>query len=323
MYISEKRPVSSKNLAEFFPLSESLIRKELQKLESFGFIKKSSISSGRTPSDQGLKLYLSSLEPHASKISEHSMKKRISGQNFNDLSAESADILSFETNNISFIYFQSIFELPFEKIKMIKIGFSKIMVVVNSTNGWIFSKMLITDKNYSDHDLKKWETVLNKEFFGKSLKNIFKIIRNRLFKYKEKYFNIYKGLYFLLGSKDLSTSDLIYKGVLNLMNSEIFDQSSLKKVVDTLQRKERFATFLNDLLTGKSSSPVIAFGKDSGINELEEFMLVVSNFDILASPMGKIGVIGPKFMEYSESISQVQSLSTYFSTILSEKQMEV
>ncbi len=323
LYITGKKPVSSKNISESLPLSESLIRKELQKLESYGFVEKSSVSSGRTPSDRGLKLYLKELNPESDNSLKHSVYRQISGQNFNDLSNKSADTLSSETNNIGFIYFDSIFELPFKKIKLIKTGQARLMVIIDSTNGWVFSKVLQTDKNYSDPELKKWESILNQEFIGRSLKTIFKIIRNRLFRYKEKYMNIYKGLYFLLGSKDLSTADLIYKGVLNLIDSNIFDPKSLKRVVETLQKKEMFASFLKDLLNVKDGNPIVAFGKDSGISELEEFMLVISNFNILESPLGKLGVIGPKFMEYSESISQVKSLSSYFSTILSESRTEV
>lgn len=322
LYVIQKKPVSSKNLSVILPFSESLLRKELHKLESYGFIKKSSVSSGRTPSDRGLKLYLKNLDKENLTGGNQSLPQWGTEQNFYDLSNRSADILSSGTNNIGFIYFDSLFELPFKRIRLVKTGISRIMVVLNSSNGWVFSKILLTDKNYSDPELKKWETILNEEFLGKSLKNVFKIIRNRLFRYKEKYMNIYRGLYFLLGSKDLSTADLIYKGILNLIDSDMFDPKSLKKVVETLQRKERFAGFLKDILTQKESIPIVAFGKDSGIDELAEFMLVVSNFEVLASPLGKIGVIGPKFMKYSESISQVKSLSCYFSEILSGNQTE-
>ncbi len=324
LYTAEKRPVSSRNLSSILPFSESLIRKELHKLENWGFVKKSSVSSGRTPSDRGLKLYLRNLIPFIETDTKNdSIKWQISDQNFNELSMKSAGHLTSWTSNIGFIYLNSIFELPFKMIRLIKTGNSKVMVVVDSVNGWIFSKMFQTDKNYSGNELKKWENILNEEFRGKSLKNTFKIIRNRLFRYKEKYITFYKGLYFLLGSKDLSTSDIIYKGVLEMIDSDIFNPEAVKKILKTLQMKEQFASFLKDLLNDNSESPVAAFGNDSGISELEDFILVVSNFDVLRSPLGKIGVIGPKSMEYSKSFYEVNKLSNYFSSVLSENTAEV
>lgn len=324
LYTSGKRPVSSRNLSSILPFSESLIRKELQKLESWGFVKKSSVSSGRTPSDRGLKLYLRNLIPFIETDTKNdSIKWQISDQNFNELSMKSAGHLTSWTSNIGFIYLNSIFELPFKMIRLIKTGNSKVMVVVDSVNGWIFSKMFQTDKNYSGNELKKWENILNEEFRGKSLRNTFKIIRNRLFRYKEKYMTFYKGLYFLLGSKDLSTSDIIYKGVLEMIDSDIFNPKAVKKILKTLQMKEQFASFLKDLLNDNSESPIVAFGNDSGISELEDYILVVSNFDVLRSPLGKIGVIGPKSMEYGKSFYEVNKLSNYFSSVLSENTAEV
>ena len=194
LYTAEKRPVSSRNLSSILPFSESLIRKELYKLENWGFVKKSSVSSGRTPSDRGLKLYLRNLIPFIETDTKNdSIKWQISDQNFNELSMKSAGHLTSWTSNIGFIYLNSIFELPFKMIRLIKTGNSKGMVVVDSVNGWIFSKMFQTDKNYSGNELKQWENILNEEFRGKSLKNTYKIIRNRLFRYKEKYITFYKG----------------------------------------------------------------------------------------------------------------------------------
>lgn len=322
LYSSTRHPVSSAQLSEHLPYSCSLIRKELQKLESYGLLTKNNSSSGRTPSDRGLKMFLKGLDritdsPSFSPEFFHSDDK-----DFSDLSNKSTDLLSRESDHIGFVYFDSIFDLEFRKVRLIKIGSYKMMMILNSSNQWVFSKIFITNRNYSESELKSWEMILNTEFSHKSLNRVFKIIRNRLFKDKERYINIYRGIYNLLGTEALMTADLFYNGALNLLNSRATDTETVKRIIHTLEEKERFAKFMKDILSEKDRNPVIAFGKESGLSEFEEMILIISNFYWLENPIGKLGIIGPKFTRYSETISRVKNFSNHFSNIISENSME-
>lgn len=323
LYSNTRRPVSSKQLSEHLPYSCSLLRKELQKLEAIGFIKKSSSSSGRTPSDKGLKMYLRSLDEIADTGTLSPEFFQSDGKDFSDLSTRSADFLSRESDHIGFVYFDSIFDLEFKKVKLIKIASYKIMMILDCRNQWIFSKIFVTNRNYSESELRNWEQILNTEFSNRSLNRIFKIIRNRLFKDKERYINVYRGIYNLLGTEDLMAADLFYNGTLNLLNSQVTDTETLKKIIHTLEEKERFAKFLRDILSKNDRNPVIAFGGESGISEFEELILITSNFFWSENPIGKLGIIGPKFTRYSEAINRVKHFSSHISTILSENPMEV
>lgn len=61
IYISTHKPVSSNQLTTIISLSSPTIRKELQKLESYGYIFRTTYSSGRIPTNRGLKFYLREL----------------------------------------------------------------------------------------------------------------------------------------------------------------------------------------------------------------------------------------------------------------------
>ncbi len=323
LYGNTRHPISSAQLTKYLPYSCSLIRKELQKLESNGLIEKRSSSSGRIPSDRGLKMYLNSLDEMTDSVSNFSNLLSSSGKDFSDLSNTSADLLSRESDNIGFVYLDSIFDLEFKKVKLIKIGPYKIMMILNSSKQWVFSKIFVTNKNYSESELGNWEQILNSEFKYKSLNKIFKIIRNRLFKDKERYLNVYRGIYNLLGDKNLITTDIFYNGTLNLLNSKVTDAETLKKIISTLEEKERFAKFLKDILNEKERNPVIAFGGESGISEFEELILIISNFFWSENSIGKLGIIGPKFTKYSETLNRVKYFSNHISTLLSGDTMEV
>ncbi len=329
IYISTHKPVSSKELSQLTPLSESTIRKDLQRLESYGFIYKPSPSSGRIPSNQGIKHYVKQLIKGLDYEEENPAIPNFlpaSGDNFSHISDNFLSQLSTTTRNIGFIFLHSIFDLSFKKIKLVKVGAHRVMALLQSLNGWSFSKVFTTHINYGEEDLKNWENILNLEFKGKNLKIAFKRIRNRLHKEKEKYLRIYRELYFLLGNEDLMTAEFLFKGTVNILDSELVNPAKIKKLVEALEEKEKLSHFLNDILRNNPGrTPIATFGNDTGISDLEDFILIFSNFFYSHSrnPLGNIGVIGPKFLPYQRTISQVDRFSTYFSKILSKNPREV
>ena len=145
LYGTTRSPVSSSQLADHLTYSCPLIRKELQKMESFGLLKKENRSAGRTPTDKGLKTYLRTLEESGNGPAE-AIKSEInaSGKNFSELSTQSALLLARESGTIGFVCFDSIFDLEFSRIKLIKIDAYKIMLILNTRNQWVFSKIFTT-----------------------------------------------------------------------------------------------------------------------------------------------------------------------------------
>lgn len=324
IYTSTHKPVSSKELAPLLSLSESTVRKELQKLESYGFLFKPNTSAGRIPSNKGIKHYLKQVIENLTPNTAPLEFPELNDSDFNNVSGNVITHLSTTTNNIGFVFLNSVFDLNFKRIKLIKVGSHRIMTLITSTRNWNFSKIFHTRKNYSEKDLKEWETILNIEFKGKSLKISFKRIRNKLHKEKEKYIKMYRELYFLLGSEDLMTAEFFFKGAVNILDSDLVNPARVKKLLETLEEKERLSRFLNDIFHNNASrTPIAAFGADTGISDLEDFIMIFSKFYYSRNPIGNIGVIGPKFMPYPVTISQVDRFSTHFSNILSKNPMEV
>lgn len=323
IYASTHKPVSSSQLEPYVSLSTSAIRKELQKLEAYGFIYKPSSSSGRVPTNRGIRYYFRELVKNLELENKHLSLPVVDDPDFNNVSDNFLSLLSTETPNIGFIFLDSIFDLNFSSIRMIKIGPHRIMTIIQSTGSWNFSKIFKTGENYPERDLEKWENILNKEYRGRSLKSALKSIRNRLFKEKEKYIKIYRGLYFLLANEELMTAELFIKGTLNLIDSKIVDSNKVKRLLETLEEKEKLSVFLNDILHNNEdkSGPTVIFGTETGIAELEDFLLIYANFYHSKNPIGNIGVIGPKFMPDPDIISRVALFSSYFSKNFSVNRM--
>ncbi len=325
LYTSTNRPVSSEKLAETIGLSSSSIRKELQKMEKNGFVFKPGKSRGRVPSDKGLKHFIREMVKSCELTGARSNVPEIEGSDFNDVSRNLLTHLSEQTSNPGFVFLNSIFDLNFLKIRLCRVAPHKVMAVIRSICYFNFSKIFTTDNNYNETDLKQWEEILNKEFRGKTLNNTVRILRNRLSGNRERYRQIYKGLYYLLCNSNLLATELITRGSHNLLHSGNLSNSSIMNLMEKpelIEERERLSAFLNDMVTGSSREPMVALGKDTGIEEMKEVVLISSNYFFSEKPIGNLGIIGPKYMNYQQPLSSVGQYSAYFSEILSRRHTE-
>ncbi len=331
LYIATQNPVSSLQISKVLQNSSSGLRKELQVLEQQGYLYKPFASSGRIPTNKGIKAYVRRIQMETDDRSDHVCSEFLNDFDIStdpDYATASESIvsaLSETTQHIGFIFLHSIFELSFKRIKLVKMGSHRLMVLILSPNNWTFSRVVSTRQNYSDGDLRKWEQTLNTDFRGNNLNTTFKKIRNRLSKDKEKYRNIYNELYFLLNNRDLDRSELSFKGELSVFDHGhgITDYNKIKGVFEILKEKEKLSSFLSDLLLNDNTDLSVLFGKETGMTEFDDLILITSNFYHAENKLGNIGVIGPRYLHYKETMKRVNNYSAYFSEMLSKGNMEV
>jgi heat-inducible transcriptional repressor len=66
-YVGEAAPIGSKTLARMLPisLSSASVRSVLGELADLGLVEKPHASAGRVPTEQGLRVFVAALLPHA------------------------------------------------------------------------------------------------------------------------------------------------------------------------------------------------------------------------------------------------------------------
>jgi len=323
IYARTHRPVSSRDLSTLLPFSDSTLRKELQWLESRGYVAKVNASSGRIPTNLALKFSLRETLRHLDNQSELVPPPVVRGEDFRGLSDDCLLQLSHHTPYVGFILLHSIFELRFRRLRLVKVGSRKVMAVVQSMHGWSISRVFSTRENHSEPALREWQNLMNREFSGKSLQAAFRAIRNRLFRDKAQFLRIYRELYYLLNNEDFMGAELFVKGTQNILGSELVDPRRVKSLLEALEEKARLVRFLNDIQRDSASGPSILFGSETGISDLEDFMLIVSSVVYQRRPIGNMGVIGPKFTAGPDTLSRVNQYSRHFSRILSSRAVEV
>lgn len=313
IYTQQTRAVSSEEISKRIGEPSSTIRRDLQALEKLDFVLKPKASSGRIPTNKAIRAYIKEL---CSGLQEQGAGSFSDFQLDGDFSVFSRKVLfslAEETKAIGFVLLDSIFDFSYKGVEIIKTGSNQVMLVLNGVNGMTFSKIFTTKNNYSDTSLSQWARLLTKEFKGKSLNQSIRSLGNRISKDKDRYLMIYRELLSLLQHNDLKAIDFLYEGELQPWQAFDGNPKELIIVLSALKERSTLVRFLLDMRKQEKKGTQIAFGNETQIPGLDDCLFIFSNLVAASRTIGDIGIIGPRYMAYADSILQVNRFSHYFS----------
>jgi len=94
---------------------------------------------------------------------------------------------------------------------------------------------------------------------------------------------------------------------------EFQDPSCVKQLFGAIEAKESLLRILHKMIEARNVT--VAFGEELGEPELRRLALVTAPYGSADAPLGVLGVIGPRRMDYP----RVVSLVNYLSTLVSER----
>lgn len=347
-YILNAEPVGSKYLVDKYKLevSSATVRNEMSELEDMGYLEKTHTSSGRVPSDKGYRAYIDlllNLKPVSQKDQD-----RIESF-FDDHMAEvtslvkqSASALSEQTNFPSLVISPSYSDTSLEQIKLLMIEPGKALVVVVLSPGIVKDRLIRIPYEIKQEELHLIGKIVEQNLSGQKLDQITLIavsaaaedvpvpenlLNQVLF---EAYVSIKQaenielyteGTHKLLKYpefQELSTA----QNFLNIINQkglvagymsewensnfeyEVNEPDSVKKSRESSTRKQHYSQ--------ENPSYMVRIGQEITLEGLEECSFITATYKITNKITGRIGVIGPKRMEYNKIISQINFVNYTF-----------
>lgn len=109
---------------------------------------------------------------------------------------------------------------------------------------------------------------------------------------------------------------LYFRGLHFLLEQPEFnDIVKMRAFLTVLEERARLLQLINNAPEGCIN---IYIGKESHCDEIEDCSLVISTYSRKGSAKGKLGILGPKRMDYSKVISILEHLSHRLSQVLDE-----
>ncbi|NMA51228.1 MAG: heat-inducible transcription repressor HrcA [Mollicutes bacterium] len=303
-YVKTVKPVGSKSLCKKFKLSSATIRNEMAELEKLGYIEKSHISSGRTPSKLGYEYYVENLMEPEKLTGTDVLKLQTIVNNkslvLSDTISKCMEIISELTNYASVVLGSSAQENYLQQVNIIPIDDFKIVALVCTNRGIVENKKFNLDENTNIKELIKTSEIINKLLVGTPINEVSSrleyeikpIISKQLQDYETVY-NIFYNAFSDFASDTKREMQVVGKTKI-LEQPEYSDATTIKRIACKLEDEE----FIRSVVEDKDSEEIkVYIGEDS---EVDENTTVIRRKYNINGEKGTIAIIGPKRMEYGK-----------------------
>ena len=332
-FVMNAAPVGSRYIAKNYNLglSDATIRNVMADLEDEGYISQPHTSAGRVPTDKGYRYYVD-LIMRVQRIDEEE-KKRID-RDFKLLnydpkdSAEvlqaAAKVLGGISRQLSVVISPRLSNAVFELLDMVLLSSSRIMVVLSIQSLFVRTIVMELDLEVSRRQLENVIELLNQRLSGLTLSEIRNSISRRLADCdKDRAL-----LNMIVRSADNLFDDspvlerLYIAGAEHIVNQPEFDQpQKVRDLVCMIEDKNRMAELLekDGGITPVISSGLdvsISIGRENSASTAEDFTVVTTPYYV-GNTIGRLGVLGPKRMDYERVVRLVNYMADRLSHSLS------
>ena len=311
-YLQSGGPVGSRTLTQSLSenLSAATVRNVMQDLEYLGLLDSPHVSSGRIPTQMGLRMFVDGLlEVDGLAITDREKLDGTLSENPKDISATLDKIgsaLSGITQGASLVLSPKQ-ESEIEHVEFVSLAHDRALVVLVFSNGHVENRLFKPPLGQTPSSLKEAANFLNSIMQGRTLVEAKKIIQSEISVRRQELDSlaaelVENGLVFW-EAKGERQERLIVRGRANLLESEAEEEEleRIRLLFNDLERKQDIEEFLN--LTEQSDGVRIFIGSENKLFSLSGSSLVVSPYmNSDKKVIGAVGVIGPTRLNYGRIV---------------------
>ena len=322
-YIDTAMPVSSKQISQKYmkTVSSATIRAELSALEELGYLTQLHTSSGRVPSAEAYKLYVSDLmtkERLSAKeldyIKEIFLQK---ADNIENVFKNAVKIISELTDYTSVALSPTAVKDKLKQIKFFRFKEDKALVLIVTERKLLKDNYIDIPKEMSDAQLEEANAFINKIFENKSFEEICDIeidFSENFSGYKTIFINVIDALknYFSLREETvyLEGQDKI------LRHADYLDVDKIKDFLSVVTSKDKLLDVLTD--DNRELKINVKIGTDGYEKLPKDSSLVSATYTANGKTIGTYGVIGPSRMDYQKVVAVLENVGRILESIITD-----
>lgn len=324
-YITTGEPVGSRTIAKKYDLgiSSATIRNEMSDLEELGYLEQPHTSAGRIPSSKGYRLYVDKLMEHQKLSLEEQLiiKNQIVDMallEVDKMVKQVSSLLSELTKLTCVVKTPSLQSAYIKSLQLMPIDQKNVLIVIVTDRG-VKNNIIKVAKILSNTEFTRINEILNSRLRNLTINEInlqvINSLRGDLEGYEEIFNPLIKVLYDTLNSNDVS--EVFTEGTTNIFNyPEYNDIERAKEILNLLDDKQN----LNQLLESKGELS-IRIGDENYIPEAQNCSVISAVYFIDDMPLGTIGLIGPRRINYSKVVSIMAEVMKELNETIKNKQI--
>lgn len=320
-YILNGSPIGSKALSEMlgFNVSPATLRNEMNSLCEMGYLKQPHTSAGRIPTNKGYKLFISDLMEH--KTVSQGMKQAIdqklsvASQYPEQLLSIAGDILAELTGFPTIIIKSVKHERYVRRVEFLPTGKRTVMIVLITSDGIIRSRLCRTNEPLTNEMFADFDKLVASRVIGTELSLFNKaFLQSLVVELGEFALPLLPLLTVVFEmAYEINSSSVSLKGESNILSC-FNNETQARALLQFASKKQQIFKTLENV-----TSPVeVVFGGETGIEELAPSNMVVAKFKLGEDDTGRIGIIGPKRIDYERLLPNVEYFADKLSELITE-----
>ena len=331
-YLETGEPVGSRTISKYKDLNLrfATIRKEMADLEELGYIFQPHTSAGRIPTDMGYRLYVDDMlstrekeldkkdrklddKAESLKTMQEIMDKRV--DRIEEVLKDMAKMLANNTNYTSLVSMPQANKNKLKFVQLTQVDEGKLLCTIVLEGNIVKNEMIQLDRVIDQQTLLKLNLLFNNTLNGLTLQEInFDMAANmadQSGELGELVSEILNAIVAAIGAAD--GIEIFTSGATNIFKyPELSGNENASRLISTLEEKEMLTNLLTDSLEeiGDSTTGIqIYIGEETPVNSMKDCSVVTATYEFEDGVYGKIGIIGPKRMDYEKVLDALKNVT--------------
>jgi len=321
-YLETGEPVGSRTISKDsdLNLSSATIRNEMADLEEMGYIIQPHTSAGRIPSDKGYRWYVDSLMvDKANEIIDIKQDLEEKAGKIDILLQYIAKLLAKDTNYTSMVSKPHYTHKKIKFVQLTDVDEHQILAVIVIEGNIVKNKLESIDKEA----ILKMNIILNTFLQGLDITEInMQIIANMKAQAGE-YATILSDVLDVIAEviAEVDNVEIYTSGATNILKyPELSDSEKASEILYTFEEKKQLTQLIGDKLSEEESRGIqVYIGDETPVESMKDCAVVTATYEIEEGVYGKVGIVGPKRMDYEKVVGTLQNLMTQLDDIFKHK----
>ena len=323
-YLETGEPVGSRTISKYtdLNLSSATIRNEMSDLEELGYIIQPHTSAGRIPSDKGYRLYVDMMmKEKEDELNELKVELNAKADRLDTILKEAAKVIADSTNYASMITAPQARSKKIKFIQLTQVDYNNLLCVVVLDGNIIKNMMVHCDDELPKEDLLKLNLMMNTFLQGLDLQEInvsvMQKLRTEASEYSSLISNILDAVAKCLEEQGV---EAYTSGSTNIFKyPELNESGRASNLLYALEEKKELTELMYK--EGDNERGIqVYIGEENPIEATKDCTLVTATYHLQDGVYGKIGILGPRRMDYDKVVGTLRNLMSDLDGIFKKEQ---
>lgn len=312
-YLETGEPVGSRTISKFtdLNLSSATIRNEMADLEELGYIVQPHTSAGRIPSDKGYRLYVDTMMEIKEQEVEDAKSILIEkADRMESMLEQMTRMLAANTNYAALATTPTSRTRKVKFIQLTEVDETQLLAVIVIEGNIVKNKIITTQVQVERETILKLNILLNTFLQGLNLSEINLDLIQQIKQNSEGFGSVVNDVLDAI-AQAISEEDKIRvysSGATNILKyPELTDRDKMSDLLYTLEEKKELAELMTKD-TSERNEIQVYIGNETTMESMKDCAVVTATYELEDGVYGKIGIVGPKRMDYERVVAALQTI---------------